>query len=98
MEQIHTNYCKYVFGVRKNVANIAATSEFGRINLKTLRLTNIVKFWLKLLRMNDNRIAKKAYSTTIQLGRKQYFMFGNKCKKSVVILWFWRSLVFSKCW
>ena len=36
-------------------------AKFGRVNLKTLRLTNIVKFWLKLLCMNDNRIAKKAY-------------------------------------
>ena len=99
VEQIHTNYCKYVLGVRKNVANIAVTSEFGRVNLRTLLINKYCEiFWLKLLCMNDNRIAKKAYIVQYNWAENNTSCLGTKCKKTVVILWFWRSLVFSKCW
>ena len=52
VDLVHTKYCKFILGVNKSVPNIAVLGELGRANLITLRYTNIIRYWLKLVQMN----------------------------------------------
>ena len=56
--------------MNKSVPNIAVLVELGRTNLITLRYTNIIRYWLKLVQMNSMRIAKIAYELQYKWAEK----------------------------
>ena len=39
--------------------------ESSRIDFQSKRLTNIVKYWLKIITSNDNKLTKLAYKTKL---------------------------------
>ena len=43
----------------------AKNGELGRVNYQAIRYHNIVKYWVKLLRTNENKFSKKIYLTLV---------------------------------
>ena len=54
------NFCKYVLGVRRNVCNYKIYSELGRQPLIMQWKLKIMKYWCKLLKV-ENCILKSSY-------------------------------------
>ena len=61
LESFHVKFCKYVLGVGVNSTNAAVLSECGRHNLVCFTILRCVKYWCKLLCMNDTRYPKQCY-------------------------------------
>ena len=64
IERAHNKFCKRILGVSynaSNASNAAVLSECGRYPLYITYITMLVKFWLKMLYMNENRLIRKSY-------------------------------------
>ncbi|XP_078607973.1 uncharacterized protein LOC144879949 [Branchiostoma floridae x Branchiostoma japonicum] len=67
LEIVHNKFCKFYLGVGQNTPNIAVRGELGRHPLYVLRYSRIIKFWLKVLEMDNNRYTKKCYRLMYEL-------------------------------
>jgi hypothetical protein len=61
IERVHTQFCKKVLGVKKNCQNDFVYGEIGRLPCRTRCLLSIVKYWFKILRLNDRKYVKIVY-------------------------------------
>ena len=61
IEIIHTKFLRKVLGVDKSTNLIGLYGELGRIPLYIMRKVNMVRYWIKLLRSNENKITKQVY-------------------------------------
>lgn len=61
IEIIHTKFLRKVLGVNKSTNLIGLYGELGRIPLYIMRKVNMVRYWIKLLRSNENKITKQVY-------------------------------------
>jgi len=61
IEKVHLQFCKRILGVKKTTQNDLIYGDLGRIDLKTRRYVNIIKYWLKLLALNEKMFAKKFF-------------------------------------
>jgi hypothetical protein len=61
IEKVQTRFCKYVLGVGSRVSDLAALGECGRKPLFVQYYCKVIKYWIKLLQMNDETISKKCY-------------------------------------
>jgi len=61
VERVYLQFLKRLLGVKRNTQNDLIYGEVGRTNYQTCRYYNIIKYWLKLLRTNDNKFIKKVY-------------------------------------
>lgn len=66
-ETVHTKYCKNVLGIPYSATNNSARAELGRFPLRIKVLKKMISYWLKILRMNPNRIPLKCYHSLRQL-------------------------------
>ena len=60
LERLHLLFCKHVLGVRRNVCNYVIYSELGRCLLIIQRKLKIMKYWCKLLKV-ENCTLKSSY-------------------------------------
>ena len=58
IERVHMKFCKWVLGVSHTTSNMAVLSECGRYPLYIEYFTNFVKYWLKTLSKNENRLVR----------------------------------------
>ena len=61
IEKVHVDFCKYFLGVNSSVNNSVALGECWRIPLCITYHTNCIKYWCKLLHMQNNRYPKNCY-------------------------------------
>ena len=61
IEIIHIKFLRKVLGVNKSTNLIGLYGELGRIPLYIMRKVNMVRYWIKLLRSNENKITKQVY-------------------------------------
>ena len=61
VERIHMKFCKNILGVRRYTPNALVLAELSRLDMKTKRLLRIIKYWLKILTLNENVLVKKVY-------------------------------------
>ena len=54
IEAVHFIFCKYFLGVNNSVNNVVAIGEYGRLPLCVTYFTNCIKYWCKLLHMQNN--------------------------------------------
>jgi hypothetical protein len=66
VERVHLQYCKRILGVRPQTQNDFIYGELGRTNIKTLRYVNIIRYWLKIVCLNELKYVKSVYKTMIQ--------------------------------
>ena len=61
VERVHTQFCKSLLGVKTSTQNDFIYDELGRIDLKTIRIYKAVKFWLKILGVNERKYINVVY-------------------------------------
>jgi hypothetical protein len=60
VENVHTNFCKRILGVKKSTYNNAVYYELGRFPLEIDKKRKIFKYWLKI-RKSNNCILRTCY-------------------------------------
>ena len=61
IEHVQLKLCKRVLGVNNTTSNSAVLAECDRFPLYVNYFTKRIKVWLKIIRMNDNRLVKQCY-------------------------------------
>ena len=61
IETVAADFYKQILHVKGTSPNIGVVSELGRYSILINFKINVVKYWLRLLNMPDDRLVKKAY-------------------------------------
>ena len=62
LEGIHIHFCKHILGVRGQTQNNCVYDELGRTSLKSRRAINVIRYWLKIVQLDNTKFVKKLYS------------------------------------
>lgn len=77
VELIHTKFIRRILGVKKSTNLAALYGEVGRVPLLIFRKINIMRYWAKILKQNDNSILKQCY-TLLKSDADAGRTYGNK--------------------
>jgi hypothetical protein len=66
IEAIHTKFCRKILGVRKSTNLDALYGELGRYPMYITRQTLMIKYWLKIMTMDENSLVYRIYKTLEQ--------------------------------
>lgn len=75
IERVQNKFCKYVLKLPIQTPNVAARGECGRCPLKSTCILHALKYWCKLLYMEDGKLPKSCYKMLCRLddiGRKTW--------------------------
>eukprot|EP00745_Piridium_sociabile_P015926 TRINITY_DN2374_c0_g1_i12.p1 TRINITY_DN2374_c0_g1~~TRINITY_DN2374_c0_g1_i12.p1 ORF type:complete len:1135 (+),score=79.90 TRINITY_DN2374_c0_g1_i12:1880-5284(+) len=72
IERVHLYAIKRFLGVHSKAPRHLIYGETGRFPLYVLTYIKCVKFWLRLLRLNNDRFSKKAYNMLLHLQKQNY--------------------------
>ena len=72
IEKIHLFALKRFLGVHTKTPRHLVYGDTGRYPLHVITKSKCIKFWLKLTRLNENRLAKKAYNMLLSLQKNNY--------------------------
>ena len=61
-ELIHTKFLRRILCVRKSTHLAGLYGELGRVPLSLICKVNILRYWLKLLRSDDQCLSKQVYN------------------------------------
>ena len=64
LERVHMRFCKKLLGVNQTTTNLAVRSELGRNPMICSVIYNVIKFFIRLEGMPNNRLVKRAYDQT----------------------------------
>ena len=67
IERIHRKFLRQQLGVSSSTSNIVVYGETGRYPLSVIYLVKCVKYWLKLVEMDNNRYPKACYKMLYNL-------------------------------
>ena len=67
IEPIHAAFCKRYCLLNSNCMDTLALSECGRLPLSVYYMTNCIKFWTRILRLDTTRSPKQCYNLLYQL-------------------------------
>ena len=62
LEGIHIHFCKHILGVRGQTQNNFVYGELGRTSLKSRRVVNVIRYWLKIVQLDNTKFAREMYS------------------------------------
>ena len=60
IENVQSQYCKYLLKLSVSTANVSALGECGRYPLY-VKYLKCIRYWIKLLHMTNDRYPKHAY-------------------------------------
>ena len=63
LEDIHIHCCKHILGVRGQTQNNLLYGELGRTSLKSRRVVNVIRYWLKSVQLDITKFASLMYRT-----------------------------------
>ena len=61
VEILHTKFCRWILNARKSSNLSGIYGELGRFPLIISRQTSMIRYWIKLLTLNDSCLPKKIY-------------------------------------
>ena len=61
IETVHLQFCKRLLGVKQCSQNDFIYGELGRTSFQTKRYLMIIKYWLKIVLCQENRLIKIIY-------------------------------------
>lgn len=62
IECLHTKFCRWILHVRKSTNLSGLYGELGRYPLIIFRKLNMIRYWIKLLLLNEHFIPKRVYT------------------------------------
>ena len=77
IERFHSQFYKSYLGLNRRAPNAASRNETGRLPLKLIVFSNIIQFWLHLLKLPSSSVAGQCLQISTQLADsgKKSFMF-----------------------
>ena len=63
---MHLHFCKKLLGVKQSTQNDFIYGELGRLNFQVQRYISIVRYWLKIVTLDENKYVKCIYNMMIQ--------------------------------
>ena len=67
IERFHSQFYKSYLGLNRRAPNVAARNETGRLPLKLIVFSNIIKFWLHLLKLPSSSVAGQCLQISTEL-------------------------------
>ena len=67
IEQVQYKFCKYVLGLPPKSINDVALGELGRVYLSSFAIHRKVKYWLNILKHDDNRFTSICYKNMLAM-------------------------------
>ena len=67
IESVHYKFLKHNLGVKETTSNVATLVDFGRYPMYIIHTIKIVKYWNRLIDIEDHKLVKKAYNTLLNL-------------------------------
>ena len=61
IDTVHSKFCKYVLRINWSAPNTFVRGELGRYSMYCNRILKAIKYWFRVLRMNDNRLPAQCY-------------------------------------
>ena len=61
VESVHMQFCKNLLGVKQSTQNDFIYGELGRMSLKSHRYVSILRYWLKIVSLKENKYVKCIY-------------------------------------
>ena len=61
IELIHTKFLRRILGVKKCTNLSALYGELGRYPLSVIRKIHMIRYWMKIIRLNDSSLVKQSY-------------------------------------
>jgi hypothetical protein len=61
IEKVHTKFLRYILGVRKSTNLSALYGELGRTPFIVQRKINMIKYWAKIIKSDENCLIRKIY-------------------------------------
>ena len=74
IENVQLKFCREFLGVNHSVNNCIVLYECGRLPLCVIYKTKVVKYWCKLLRMDNHRFPKQCYMMLNPFPNKPWFL------------------------
>ena len=62
IERVHMQFCKKLLGVKKTTQNDFVYGEFGRKSFRTIHMFKIIKYWLRILNMSQDKYVYIVYN------------------------------------
>jgi hypothetical protein len=66
-EKLHSRWCKHILGVNSKSVNIAVLAELGRYPITIEIITNIIKYWIRLLECKPSSLVYNCYRENIEI-------------------------------
>jgi exonuclease III len=79
-EQAHLKFCKMLLGVNRFTSNLASRAELGRFPLVIEIYVGIVKYWLRLNQLPEDRLVVDALKLNEQLHEQGHFTWSSMVK------------------
>ena len=70
LESLQFMYFKRVIGLQNNFSSLVLKGDLGLQDLRHMRTIQMIKFWLQVTRLPDNRLAKAAYTEMLSFTKK----------------------------
>ena len=77
IERFHSQFYKSYLGLNRRASNVAARNETGRLPIKLIVFSNIIKFWLHLLKLPSSSVTGQCLQLSTQLadsGKKSFML------------------------
>lgn len=66
LEKIHLQFLKQMLGVRTKTQNNFVYGEVGRFPLQTYRIVSVIRYWLKIVSLDNRKLSKIIYDIMLQ--------------------------------
>lgn len=81
IEIVHNNFCRFILKVHNNASTLAVRGELGRFTVRTVRLARVVKYWLRLLSLPQQRLTSICYAFQYQEAENNKSCWANDVKQ-----------------
>ena len=62
LETVHLKFCKRLLGIKTQSQNNFVYVELGRTSLYYMRFVSVIRYWLKIVKMNNCKYVKCMYN------------------------------------
>ena len=67
IEKVQLKYLKFILGVKQGTCSDAIYGETGRFPLYLNQIIKMIKYWIRIIKMQDSKLVKIAYLTLLDL-------------------------------
>lgn len=67
IEQVQFRFCRFLLGLPSKTTSLSVLGELGRLPLYTVYILKCIKYWSKLIHMQDSRLPRSCYNMLLEL-------------------------------